>query len=107
MVIYKIIVFVPEKFASKIRKVIGEAGAGKIGKYTFWSFSTKGIGRFRPSKGAHPFKGQIEKIEAVPEIRIETVCDQKNLARVLKAIKTSHPYEEPAIDVYKLEALRF
>lgn len=36
---YKIVVFVPEKFASKIRKAMGEAGAGKIGNYAFCSLS--------------------------------------------------------------------
>jgi hypothetical protein len=50
----KIVVFVPEDSADKVRKALGDAGAGKIGKYSFCSFSTKGTGKknrdssFRP-----------------------------------------------------------
>ena len=41
-----IVVFVPEAQADKIRKVMGDMGAGKIGSYSHCSFSTKGFGRF-------------------------------------------------------------
>ena len=100
---YKIVVFAPEKSAAKIRKALGEAGAGRIGNYSFCTFSTKGIGRFKPLKGAMPTIGKINKVEAVHEIRIETICSQDKLEKVLQAIKEKHPYEEPAVDVYELK----
>lgn len=43
------------------------------------------------------------KLEAVEEERIETVCAEENLKKVLQAIKENHPYEEPATDVYQIE----
>ena len=38
---YKFVVFVPTSHADKVREAIGQAGGGKIGKYTFCSFTTK------------------------------------------------------------------
>lgn len=98
----KIVVFVPKNHADKIRTVLGKAGAGHIGKYDYCSFSSLGIGRFRPLKGTKPFIGKPYKIESLKEEKIETVCYLKILKKVLRAVKKAHPYEEPAIDVYPL-----
>ena len=65
--IFKIVVFVPESHTDIVREAMGKAGAGKIGNYTFCSFSSKGIGRFKPEEGAHPAIGEIGKLEAVEE----------------------------------------
>lgn len=100
--VVKIVVGVPVGEADRVRRVLGEAGAGKIGNYDFASFSVKGIGRFRPLEGANPHIGEVGKIEAVEEERIETVCYKKDLERIIEAVKIAHPYEEPAIDVYPL-----
>ncbi|TSC75119.1 MAG: hypothetical protein G01um101430_620 [Parcubacteria group bacterium Gr01-1014_30] len=102
----KIVVFAPASKTAKIREVMGEAGAGRIGKYTFCSFSAKGIGRFKAVNGARPAIGKIGKLEEVLEERIEMVCEGEKLKKVLAAIKKAHPYEEPAIDVYPLEEIR-
>jgi len=101
----KIVVFVPESHADVVREAIGKAGAGKIGDYTFCSFSSKGTGRFKPEDGAHLAIGEVGKLESVQEERIEVVCEQKNLVDVIKSIKKTHPYEEVALDVYPLEEI--
>lgn len=98
----KIVVFAPASHAEKIRQAMAKAGCGHIGNYDFCSFSVKGIGRFRPCKGANPFIGKAGKIEKVAEERIETICPKAKLKKALAAIKTAHPYEEPAVDVYPL-----
>jgi hypothetical protein len=100
---YKIVVYVPEADAEKLREAIGNAGAGVIGKYSHCTFTIKGTGRFKPLEGADPAIGQIGKIEEVAEDRIETVCEEDRLKDVLKAINDAHPYEEPATDVYPIE----
>jgi hypothetical protein len=84
---------------------MGNGGAGKIGNYTFCTFTSKGIGRFKPGDEANPTIGEVGKLEAVEEERIETVCSEEKLKDVLKAIKEVHPYEEPATDVYTIEVL--
>ena len=40
----KIVTFVPPEAAEAVRLAMGEAGAGKIGEYTFCSFSVAGNG---------------------------------------------------------------
>lgn len=98
----KIVITVPTTHAEVVRKAMGDAGAGKIGKYEHCTFSSKGIGRFLPTAGASPTIGSVGKIGAVEEERIETVCPRDTLRAVIKAIKSVHPYEELALDVYPL-----
>jgi hypothetical protein len=99
----KIVVFVPETHTDIIREAMGKAGAGKIGNYSHCSFSSKGIGRFKPEDGANPYIGEVGKFEEVVEERIETVCLREKLQEVVTAIKEVHPYDEVALDVYPLE----
>jgi len=99
----KIVVFVPETHTNIVREAMGKAGAGKIGNYSYCTFSTKGMGRFKPENGANPHIGKVEKFEEVNEEKIETICPREKLEEVIKAIKEVHPYDEVALDVYPLE----
>ena len=100
---YKIVVYVPEDSAQKVREAMGDAGAGKIGNYSHCTFTLKGTGRFKPEEGANPTIGEAGKLEEVAEDRIETVCEGERLEAVLKAIREAHPYEEPETDVYPID----
>ena len=99
----KLVVFVPEAAADQVREALGKSGAGKVGNYSFASFSTKGIGRFRPEAGANPAIGSIGVIEAVAEERIETICARELVDQVVTAMKAAHPYEEVAYEISALE----
>ena len=99
----KIVVYVPEADADRVREALGKAGAGKIGNYGFCSFSSKGTGRFLPLEGANPHIGAVGALESVSEERIETICPRAILSDVVRAMKAAHPYEEVAYDVYSLE----
>jgi len=98
----KIVVFVPTSHADAVRKTFTESGAGHIGNYDSCSFSSKGVGRFRPGEGTKPFVGEQGVVEEVEEERIEAICPHEKLDDVLNAVRAVHPYEEPAIDVYPL-----
>ncbi|HEV3269528.1 MAG TPA: hypothetical protein VGZ69_02635 [Candidatus Rhabdochlamydia sp.] len=98
----KIVIFTPESHADQIRTAAAKAGAGKIGKYSYCSFSIKGIGRFLPGKGSEPWSGKKNQLEEVIEERIEMLCEGTYIEQVLKEISRVHPYEEPAIDVYSV-----
>jgi hypothetical protein len=102
---FKIVVYVPTDHADKLREAMGNAGAGIIGNYAHCMFTIKGTGQFKPVEGANPTVGEVGKLERVEEERIETVCSEEKLKDVLKAIKESHPYEEPATDVYPIEII--
>ena len=99
----KIVIFVPETHTDIVREAMSKAGAGKIGNYTHCTFSSKGIGRFKPEVGTNPHIGEVGKYEEVIEERIETVCEREKLQEVIRAIKEVHPYDEIAMDVYPLE----
>ncbi|MBP6858281.1 MAG: hypothetical protein KBC33_00400 [Candidatus Pacebacteria bacterium] len=98
----KIIVYVPLTHTDIVRKAIGEAGGGKLGNYSFCSFSIRGIGRFKPEMGAQPHIGEVRKLEEVEEERIEITVENSLVDQVVAAIKKVHPYEEVALDIYKL-----
>ena len=98
----KIVVFVPESHADVVRRAMGDAGAGRIGQYSHCSFSVDGVGRYLPLEGAHPSVGEVGKLEAVLEERIECVCARSKAKEVIAAIRSVHPYEEVALDVYPL-----
>lgn len=100
---YKIVVYVPESHADMLRDAIGNAGAGIIGNYSHCTFTVKGISRFKPEEGANPTTGKVGVLEEVSQDRIETMCEEDKLKAVLKAIKDTHPDEEPATDVYPIE----
>lgn len=98
----KIVTFVPVESADDIRRALGQAGAGVIGKYTFCSYSAIGVGRFLPGDGTHPHIGSVGELEAVQEERIEVVTERNNAKLIVEALKQVHPYEEVAVDIYPL-----
>ncbi|HEX7633450.1 MAG TPA: hypothetical protein VF401_03950 [Candidatus Saccharimonadales bacterium] len=99
---YKLVVTVPESDGDRLREAIGDAGGGKVGDYSYCSFTVKGTGRFKPEVGANPAIGSVGEMEEVVEDRIEVNCDDSTLENVRKAVLAVHPYEEPVIDVYPL-----
>jgi len=100
---YKLCVFVPETAAEQVKQAMFNAGAGKIGDYDSCCWQTSGQGQFRPLEGSTPFIGKQDRIETVAEFRIEMVCADEFVKDAIAALKSSHPYEEPAYDVLKLE----
>ncbi len=101
----KFVVFVPTSHADAVRQALGEAGAGKIGNYDFCSFSSRGMGRFRGNEKSNSAIGKAGKYEAVEEERIEAIVPREILKKVVEKVKSIHPYEEVAFDIYPLESL--
>jgi hypothetical protein len=99
---YKLVVTVPTAHAHKVREAIGAAGGGRLGNYSFCSFSSPGVGRFMPEAGAEPHIGAVGRVETVAEERIEVTCEAEVVGAVIAAVKGAHPYEEVALDVYQL-----
>lgn len=102
---YKLCFFVPEEHAETVKQAVFEAGGGRIGDYDCCAWQTRGDGQFRALEGADPFIGKRGELERVCELKVELVCRDDLVQEVLSALKASHPYEEPAYDVYRLEEL--
>ena len=99
----KMTVFVPVTHAEELRTILSQNGAGKLGQYEACSFSSEGTGRFKALQGANPFVGEISRLEEIKEERIEVIYPSYLSGKLVKAMVTAHPYEEPAYFLEKLE----
>jgi hypothetical protein len=99
---YKICVYVPDKHVETVKQALFDAGAGRIGNYDSCCWQTDGIGQFRPLAGSNPAIGSQDMVEHVPEVKIELVCEDDLVEAAVRAMRESHPYEEPAFDVWQL-----
>ena len=100
--ILKIVVFVPKTHLKKVILAIGDAGAGRIGNYSHCTFTSSGIGRYKPLDGAKPFIGKVDEFESVKEEKLEFICNRSISKKVISEMRKAHPYEEVAFDIYEL-----
>jgi dinuclear metal center YbgI/SA1388 family protein len=99
----KIITFIPVGPAiTAVHEALSAAGAGRIGDYSHCSFATAGTGQFKPLAGAHPTIGEVGRLERVAETKLEMVLPRHRRAAVVAALRSAHPYEEPAFDLLEL-----
>jgi hypothetical protein len=105
---FKLVFFVPENQLEPVKRAVFNTGAGKIGDYDQCCWQVLGQGQFRPLAGAQPFIGSAPEtgitgtVETVLEYRVEMVCADEQIKSAVAALKTAHPYEEPAYDVWQL-----
>ncbi len=100
---YKICVYVPENSVETVKQALFDAGAGRIGNYDSCCWQTTGTGQFRPLLNSNPAIGSLNRVEQVKEIKIELVCEDGLVKEAVRMMRESHPYEEPAFDVWRLE----
>ena len=99
----KLVAYIPASHFEQVRQTVFEAGAGHIGNYDSCGYSVEGQGTFRALDGANPFVGQKGTLHTESEIRFETVFPSHLSRQVVTALIGSHPYEEPAYDIYALK----
>lgn len=101
--LYKLVIYVPESHAERVRMEMLNLGGGHIGNYSHCSFNLNGTGTFMPLEGTNPFIGSKGEIEKVNEVRIESIVTEFNRYKVLQGAIAAHPYEEAAYDIIPLE----
>ncbi len=99
----KISVFVPNNYVQEVSLAMFDAGAGQIGNYDHCSFCTEGEGHFRALEGTNPFVGEQGKDHSEAETKVEVICADYLVSKVIDAMKQKHPYEEVAYDIYPLD----
>lgn len=99
----KLVVFVPIEHTENVLNAMFEAGAGEIGNYAECSFQLQGSGTFKAGEGAKPFAGTAGKRHHEAENRVEVILPDYRQQAVLSAMLATHPYEEVAYDLYRLE----
>lgn len=100
----KLVVFVPEDAVEKVASALFDAGAGHIGNYASCSFRSPGTGTFFGEAGANPAVGRAGQLESVSELRLETILPLDRVDAAIRAMRSAHPYEEPAFDLVQLAA---
>ena len=102
---YKLTVYIPESHLDVVKDALFAAGAGRYSAYDRCCWQVLGQGQFRPLAGSAPFIGKTGIEEHVPEYRVELICPDEAVASVTRALRASHPYEEPAFDFVRIEGL--
>lgn len=127
---FKLVFTAPHAPLKAIKDAIFAVGAGTYpgAKYSRVCFQTPGLGQFLPDeqKGAMPHIGTPGTLETVEEMRVEILCVGRDvMLRAVDALKRyyqsktledylyicqrpkkrdrTHPYEEPAYEVYRIE----
>ena len=98
----KLVVFVPREALDDVRDALFAAGAGRIGRYERCSWYTQGTGTFLGGVTSSPAIGERGREQRVQELRLETVYPEERHDEVIAALRSAHPYEEPAFDIYPL-----
>jgi hypothetical protein len=102
---FKLCFFIPETHVEQVKEALFKKGAGRIGQYDHCSWQVLGEGQFRPLNGSQPFLGKENQLEKVVEYKVEMVCADDLIEDVVKELIKTHPYEEPAYEVYQLYSL--
>lgn len=99
----KISFYTPSDQLEIVKSAMFDQGAGRLGHYEHCAWQVLGQGQFRPMNQAKPFLGQQGIVETIDEYLVEMVCEEKYIKAVINALKKTHPYEEPAFSVVRLE----
>ncbi len=97
---YKLVVFVPAGYESRVREALFAAGAGVVGDYDRCWFEASGQGGFRVPDRGKPFIGQAGEEARTRESRLEVVVPRDLAERATQAVFRHHPYEEPAFEFH-------
>jgi hypothetical protein len=100
---YKLSYFVPKDAKEKTKQALFDIGVGKIGNYECCSWECLGMGQFKALKDADPSIGEVGRLEVLEEYKVEMVCDDALIKKAIDTLKNTHPYEEVAYEVFKME----
>ncbi len=101
---FKLVTFVPPKSRDILLEALFQAGGGRVEGYKRCSFSCAGKGTFLPGKTTSPSIGKRGTLNQVEEDRVEVVFSASTLQKGINALKSVHPYEVPAFDIYPLHS---
>lgn len=96
-------VYVPKEYSERVKEALFSAGAGNIGFYDECSFKIEGNGTFRPIEGSNPFSGKQNVRENAEEDIVSVIFESFKQNQIISAMKSAHPYEEVAHQIYQLE----
>ena len=100
---YKLNYYVPVKDKEQTKQALFDIGVGMFDNYECCSWETLGDGQFKPVGNANPNIGQLDKLEVLQEYKVELICSDELIHQAVRVLKETHPYEEVAYEVFKME----
>lgn len=100
---YALIYYVPLEHHATVKQALFDSGAGRFGKYDECCWQVKGEGQFRPLPGSHPVTGSSGQLSEVDEYKVEMVCDDRLIRKVVQTLLDVHPYEQPAYYLFPVQ----
>lgn len=94
-----LVTYLPHDYVDPVIDAVSAAGAGVVGDYRRCAFTSDGRGTYEVPVDGAPFLGEPGQRAGADEIRIEMTLPAARLAAVLAALRSAHPYEEPAFEV--------
>lgn len=105
--LYKCVIYVPVTHYEVVREVVTQQMTTTIGNYLGCTYTSgEGEGTFMPLVGSSPYLGQQGQLEKVKERQVSFMGTNLEINHILKLVKSVHPYEEIAVDVFKLENVK-
>ncbi|WP_426431278.1 Nif3-like dinuclear metal center hexameric protein [Winogradskyella sp. HB-48] len=99
----KLQTYIPNEKADELRIALFAAGAGNIGNYDSCSFNLEGKGTYRGNEESNPTLGKKGELHTENETLISVVFAKHLESKVLKALFSTHPYEEVAYEITTLD----
>jgi len=99
---YQVSFYVPETHLESVKTAMFDAGGGRYEHYERCAWQILGQGQFQPLASSQPFLGAKNRLTYEAEYKVEMICSENCLAAVVQALKTAHPYEQPAYAVVKI-----
>ncbi len=100
--LYSFSFYTPAAKAERVRNAVLNAGGGHIGNYSHCSFNAEGKGTFLPLENSRPYCGELHKLHTEQEVKTEITVPEYRLNAAIRAIRETHPYEEPVWNAIKL-----
>lgn len=99
--IRKLVTYTVPENAETVRGALFAAGAGNIGNYSECSFSSEGTGSYKGNEDSEPVVGTKGELTKTTEVKIEVTFEKHLESRILKALFSSHIYEEVAYEIHE------
>lgn len=96
----KIIFTCPRDETEKLRFAVWNAWAWVNWNYSFCSIVSEITGYFQANSWAHPAIWKIWNIEEILEHKVEFICENHEIAKIIQTLKEKHSYETPHIEIY-------
>lgn len=101
---FKLVTFLPAEHRDSVLDALSVIGCGVIGLYRRCAFFSPGRGTYEPQEGANPMIGQVGNREITDEERVEILVPGDVKQEAIRVLEETHPYDEPAFDLYPIEA---